>query len=366
MRVHGGAPRSRPAAPRPRRTRPRHAHSPSPTTAPRRSRATAPDAAGQQRDAERVGNFAAVRVARLAQQPPRGHEHRSAEEEVHEEHEPPVRPLDQKPAQRWPGRRRDAADRAPQRRGRRAPLRRELWQQQPQRGRDQQRRPGGLHDARADQHLDTRRKPTGGRRGEEQRHAGEEHPPASEQVREPPRGHQQRREDDVVRVQHPGQPGKRSVREREADAGERDVDDRHVEEGHEHGHTGDEQDLPAAIELLHATQPTQERCMTLRSCSCWDGPTTVRTARSRRASSSSASAGRCSSSRGFPRPPALRRDRDAARRGAQRADRSARSPRGRRRARARALPGPARAFRVPVDREGHRPLARDRVAGPVR
>ena len=59
---------------------------------------------------------------------------------------------------------------------------------------------------------------------------------------------------------------------------------------------GDEQDLPAAIELLHATHPTRERCITLRSTvTCSAVPTTARTARSPSALELSASAGRCSS-----------------------------------------------------------------------
>ena len=71
-----------------------------------------------------------------------------------------------------------------------------------------------------------------------------EFPP--EQVREPPRGHQQRREDDVVGVQDPREAGDRRAGKGALDAGKGDVDDRHVDEGHEDGRGGDGEHLPPA------------------------------------------------------------------------------------------------------------------------
>ena len=131
-------------------------------------------------------------------------------DEVDEEHQPPARPLDQQAAERRAGRRGDAADRAPQRRRRGPPLERELRQQQPQRRRHEQRRARRLQHARADQHPDRRREPAQRRGHHEQRQPREEQPPPPQQVRQPSRRHQQRGEDDVVRVQHPRQPGQRT------------------------------------------------------------------------------------------------------------------------------------------------------------
>ena len=124
---------------------------------------------------------------------------------------------------------------------RRALLERELGEQQRQRGRDEDRRARGLHDARGDQHLDRRRQPADGRGGQEGRDADEEHPPPAEAVRQPARRHQQRGEDDVVGVEDPGEPGERRAGEGRLDVREGDVDDGDVEEAHEDGDRRDEQ-----------------------------------------------------------------------------------------------------------------------------
>ena len=58
----------------------------------------------------------------------------------------------------------------------------------------------------------------------------QEHPAAPEQVGDPPGGHEERREDDVVGAQHPRHRGDARLRERALDARERDVDDRRVDE----------------------------------------------------------------------------------------------------------------------------------------
>ena len=61
----------------------------------------------------------------------------------------------------------------------------------------------------------------------------QEHAAAAPQVGEPPGGHEQRRERDVVGREDPRQVGGRALRELRGDRRERDVDDRDVEEGQE-------------------------------------------------------------------------------------------------------------------------------------
>src|SRR3712207_8560566 len=53
-----------------------------------------------------------------SQQSPRRDPHHEPEQEIDEEHQAPVRPVDQQAAERRPGRRGNAADGAPQRYGR--------------------------------------------------------------------------------------------------------------------------------------------------------------------------------------------------------------------------------------------------------
>ena len=80
--------------------------------------------------------------------------------------------------------------------------------------------------ARARRHSAQRR---GGREGHQRK---QEHPPAAKQVGELSPAHEERGEDDVVRVEHPRDAGQRA-REFMRDARHRDVDDRGVDESHE-------------------------------------------------------------------------------------------------------------------------------------
>ncbi len=74
--------------------------------------------------------------------------------------------------------------------------------------------------------------------------AEDEHPPAPEQVGDPPGGHEEGREHDVVGVQDPRQRGDRRASERARDVGEGDVDDRRVDERDGRAERGDGQHRP--------------------------------------------------------------------------------------------------------------------------
>ena len=242
------------------------------------------DAAGQQRDAERVGHRAAVRVAGLAQQPPR---------------------RNPAPRRRAPGSRRTpaasrptrsaarpATGRSPRRRRRPRPTARSP-SPAARAGTPAAAGPATSAPAAPRPTACSTRAPTSTSADGASPHSAEAAMNSAEPARRtaaaaragpraarPARAAPRRR---CCRRSAPtrGRPATRPGTP--PDRRERDVDDRHVQEGHEHGHGSDEQDLPATIELLHATHPTRPRCMTLRSTSCSVAPTTVRTARSRKA-----------------------------------------------------------------------------------
>ena len=86
----------------------------------------------------------------------------------------------------------------------------------------------------------------------EDRQPDEEHALAPDPVGEPPGRHEQRREDDRVRVQDPGEVGERGAGEVPGELRERDVDDEEVEARDEDAERGDEEDPPA---LVHRVPP---------------------------------------------------------------------------------------------------------------
>ena len=146
------------------------------------------------------------------------------------------------PAQRGSEARRDGRGRAPQPDGVGTPLLGERLDDQRQGRRDQQRRAERLHDPGGDQELDGRGgRAQGGRHGE-QRDAGDERAAPAQQVGQPAADDQERGEDDVVGVEHPGQAADRRVGERLPDRGERDVDDGRVEEREERAEGRHQQD----------------------------------------------------------------------------------------------------------------------------
>src|SRR5262249_56694274 len=81
---------------------------------------------------------------------------------------------------------------------------------------------------------------------EEDEKPDEEEPAPAEAVGEAAGGNERGGKDDRVRIQDPGEARERALRERRANVGERDVDDRDVEKAHEHRDRGHEQYLPAA------------------------------------------------------------------------------------------------------------------------
>ncbi len=114
---------------------------------------------------------------------------------------------------------------------------------QPERGRGQQRSPGCLHQPEADQHLDARRCRAGGGRGGEDGDAEQEPVVTAVAVREPPEEHQQRRVDDGVPVEHPGQSAQVGRAEIAGDLRQGDVDDEQVEAGEDDAGAHDQQHL---------------------------------------------------------------------------------------------------------------------------
>ncbi len=123
----------------------------------------------------------------------------------------------------------------------------ELGQQQSERGRHQQRRAQTLNRARAHEERDRGRRGACGRGGNEQADAEQERAPAPEPVRPAPRDDQERGEHDRVGVQDPRQRRQARAREVGVDLGECDVDDEHVQAGHEHADDDDHQNLPSAL-----------------------------------------------------------------------------------------------------------------------
>ena len=168
------------------------------------------------------------------------HEHAPGEEEreqphrdVHEEHQPPARGRDQQAAERRADARGQRRDRRPQRDRVHALALLAGLEHDRQRAGHQRRRARRLDDAGGDQQVQRRRHRAqrGGER--EQQQGSGEHPPAAEQVRELAAADEERREHDVVGVQHPRDARQRRAREVPRDVRHRDVDDRRVDERHE-------------------------------------------------------------------------------------------------------------------------------------
>src|SRR5262249_332583 len=96
-----------------------------------------------------------------------------------------------------------------------------------------------------------RRKPACGRRHREERDARGEHGPRPDQVTQPARGDDQDGQHESVGVDDPEDVVERRVQPREH-VGDRDVDDRPVEQGHEEPERDDQQPGPwVATELFH-------------------------------------------------------------------------------------------------------------------
>jgi hypothetical protein len=203
------------------------------------------DPDSEQDDADRIREQG-LRVAALAEDAPRGDEHGQPDRQVDEEHRPPALPLDEHAAERGAGGGRDRPGRAPERGRGRPLLERELGEDQPERRRHEQRCAQRLDRPAGDQQFDRVGHSAKHRGAEEDEDAEEEEPAPAEAVGQPPRRDERRREHDRVGVEDPGELRDRRRRERRADVWERDVDDCHVEEAHEHPHRRDQQHLPTA------------------------------------------------------------------------------------------------------------------------
>ena len=192
---------------------------------------------------------AAVASAWLGQQPAAGEQQRGAERQVDEEDEPPAVEFDQGGAEGRPGRRGRGGGGAPEADPGRPLLGREAVEDDRQRGRRDRRRPRPLQDAEGDQRLE-RGRDRAEQAGEgEEAEAAEEDALVAEAVGEPAGRDQQRRDDDEVAVEHPGEQAPARLREGGRDVREGDVDDRRVEEDEEGAGAGDEdaRSMPAVI-----------------------------------------------------------------------------------------------------------------------
>ena len=108
-------------------------------------------------------------------------------------------------------------------------------------------RPADALDAAEEVELERARgQPAGGRGDGEDDEADGEHEPAPEQVRERARGQQEGGERERVGVDHPLQVLEARV-QRALDVGQRDVDDRDVQEQHEDRHADGDQGPPLAL-----------------------------------------------------------------------------------------------------------------------
>ena len=121
-----------------------------------------------------------------------------------------------------------------------------------ERGRDDRQRGGGderraqaLQAAGDDQHPARGRQPVQQRREREHDHAGQEDPLAPDQVAGAPAEQQEAAEHQRVAVDHPLQVGGREA-EVALDRGQRDVDDRRVEDDHELREADEHEHEPAA------------------------------------------------------------------------------------------------------------------------
>ncbi|UUY03097.1 hypothetical protein LRS13_20840 [Svornostia abyssi] len=195
------------------------------------------DSRGEQHGAQRVGPRG-VGLARFAQHPGADGQGKETDRHVDEEDPAPVG-LDEQPANRRPGRSGDGAHGGPAGDGDGPLLRRELGEQERQRGGEQERGADGLDDARGDERFD--RSCGGARRarGGEERETQEEHALAAVRVGPPACGDEQRGEDDGVRVEHPAEPAEARARELRFQRREGDVHDEEVEACHERAEADD-------------------------------------------------------------------------------------------------------------------------------
>ena len=204
--------------------------------------------------AEQVGALLG-RVLALLEQPRRGDAGRDADGQVDQEHQAPA-DLDEQAADRRTGRRGDAADRRPDPDREAALVRRELGQQQRERGRHQQRRARGLEHAGGDQQVERRRGAARCRRREEDGQADEEAALAADAVGVAAGRHEQRGEHDRVAVQDPRQRGDAGTVEVGPDVRERDVDDEQVERRQEGGDGDDEKN---AVPVSHGGEGVRRK-----------------------------------------------------------------------------------------------------------
>ena len=208
----------------------------------------------EQDRAGKVGHPPAPGSAALDETAAGEHDGCRADRQVDEKHEPPVAGGDEQPAERRAQPGGGGRDRRQQRDTVRAPVKRERAQHQPQRCGNQKRRAEGLHHPEDDQDVRRRRDRAQQRGDREQLEAEHEDPPAPKEIGDPPRGHQKRCEDDVVRIQHPGQRRDRRPGERPLDVGERDIDDRRVDERDRGPQRGDREHRPR-----RRSAPTRQR-----------------------------------------------------------------------------------------------------------
>ena len=111
-----------------------------------------------------------------------------------------------------------------------------------------QRAADALHEAGADEQLLVRGQAAGQRGRGEEREAGEEDAPTTDQVTEAAGEQQQAAERDQVAVDHPGE-GRLREAEVLLDRRQRDVHDRRVEDDHHEAGAEDEQRGPASVSL---------------------------------------------------------------------------------------------------------------------
>ncbi len=205
----------------------------------------------EEQGADHVGQPPAPRCAALHQLAAGGDHGRDAERDVDEERPAPAAKLDQGTADRRAEARGHRCRGAPEPDRVRPPVVREGCHDQGQRGRDQHRRAERLQDPRGDKHVDAGRRPTEHGRAGEDDHSCGEGPSSPQQVGQASADDEERREDDVVGVQHPRQLADRGAAEGLPDARKGDVDDGRVQEGKE-GSERRNQEHPA---LGHAPCP---------------------------------------------------------------------------------------------------------------
>ena len=190
------------------------------------------EAGGEDGDAGVVDVTADRGVARLADRE-QGRQHGAdRDRDVEVEDRPPADVLGEEAAEHRPDRQRQRRDAGPGAHRLAALVGGEGIGDDRERPRHHQRRADALDDA-ADDQRGLVRGEAGGRRGEgEDDHAGEEHPPAAEDVAEPPAGRQQHGEGERVAVDRPLQARDRGPQVL-LDRGQGDVHDRVVEHDHE-------------------------------------------------------------------------------------------------------------------------------------